>query len=153
MTDNTAISAHVPLAGELGAQGHILPVRVYWEDTDAGGIVYHANYLKFMERARTDYLRLLGVHQSQLQRNTGITLAVSRMNIAFRQPAVLDDLVQVVSVFAAIGGASLTLAQKVLRGNAVLAQASVTVAALREGRPVRLPPDLRALFAAQEQKC
>jgi acyl-CoA thioester hydrolase len=135
------------LSGTLTPQGHILPLRVYWEDTDAGGIVYHANYLKFMERGRTDFLRLLGVNQSALQAATGLTFAVAKMDIAFKRPAVLDDVLSVSTQFTSVGGASLTLCQQVFRGQDELARAQVTVATLRDGRAVRLPSGLKDIFS------
>lgn len=90
----TAISGHI----EAGR--HFFPVRVYYEDTDAGGIVYYANYLKFAERARTEMLRLVGLNQSQLKKENGILFAVRSLTIDYRRPAVLDDLLEVVSRFS-----------------------------------------------------
>jgi acyl-CoA thioester hydrolase len=127
------------LSGTLTAAGHVLDVRIYWEDTDAGGIVYHANYLKFMERGRSDFFRLLGIHQARLQADTGITFAVAKMDIAFKSPAFLDNLVCVKTCFDTIGGASFVLRQTIARDDHVLVTALVTVAALKNGRATRLP--------------
>ena len=127
---------------------HTLPIRIYWEDTDAGGIVYHASYLRFMERGRTELLRAAGIHQGTLQAEQGVTFVVRRMAIDFRAPARLDDEVIVETEVGTLGGASLTLMQRVLRGGAVLVEAEVSCAVLGAGgRPVRLPPAVRALLA------
>lgn len=124
---------------------HNLPVRVYWEDTDAGGVVYHASYLRFMERGRTELLRERGISQSALQQESGVIFVVAEMNIRFRNPARIDDELTVETVAKELGGASLALHQRVLRGADVLVEAEVTCAVIsREGRPVRLPPDVKA---------
>jgi acyl-CoA thioester hydrolase len=125
-----------------------IAVRVYWEDTDAGGVVYHASYLRFMERGRTEYLRALGISQSTLQQDSGATFVVADMNIRFRQPAKLDDELTVETLAKEIGGASLKLEQKVLRGMHVLVEADVTCAVIsREGKPVRIPADVKSKLA------
>lgn len=122
-----------------------LYVRVYWEDTDAGGVVYHASYLRFMERGRTELLREKGVDQSALLAESGLTFVVAGMNIKFRIPAKLDDELNVVTVLKDLGGASLTLDQKVMRGAHILVAAEVTCALIsREGRPSRIPAEIRA---------
>ena len=122
-----------------------LPVRVYWEDTDAGGVVYHASYLRFMERGRTEFLRGRGVVQSTLQADSGITFVVAEMKIRFRAPAKLDDELTVDTTMIEGRGASMVLAQTITRGTEVLVEADVTCAAIsREGRPVRLPAELKA---------
>ncbi|GGE39044.1 tol-pal system-associated acyl-CoA thioesterase [Agaricicola taiwanensis] len=131
---------------ELAGRTHELTIRVYWEDTDAGGIVYHANYLNFMERGRTELLRDLGLGQGGLQAREGMTFVVRRMDIVFDRPAVLDDLLTVETFVAEIGGASMTLSQRVLRDGAVLASASVIIVAIAEGKPRRIPPEVRKLF-------
>lgn len=122
-----------------------LCVRIYWEDTDAGGVVYHASYLRFMERGRTELLREKGVDQSALLAESGLTFVVAGMDIKFRAPAKLDDELNVVTVLKETGGASLRLEQKVLRGDEVLVAAGVTCALIsRAGRPSRIPADIRA---------
>lgn len=124
---------------------HHLFTRVYYEDTDAAGIVYHANYLRFAERARTELLRLLGVEQERLRRETGLAFAVKRCVVEYFRPAVLDDELLVESRLVALGGASLEVEQRVKRGAAELARLMVKIACLgRDGRPARLPPALRA---------
>lgn len=120
-------------------------VRVYWEDTDAGGVVYHASYLRFMERGRTELLRDKGIDQGALQKDSGLIFVVSDMNIKFRAPAKIDDELTVETAIAAIGGASLRLKQKVLRGADVLVEADVTCAVIsREGKPKRMPSEIKA---------
>ena len=123
-------------------------VRVYWEDTDAGGVVYHASYLRFMERGRTELLRENGIDQGALQ-NSGLIFVVSDMNIKFRAPAKIDDELTVETAVHEIGGASLRLKQKVVRGTDVLVEAEVTCAVIsREGKPSRIPPDIKAKLGA-----
>ncbi len=128
---------------------HTIPIRVYYEDTDFSGLVYHASHLRFMERGRTELLRELGIHQRALlegETGAGFFFVVRAMNIDFRRPALMDDLLTVETRLEAIGGASLTLAQRVLRGNEPLVSATVTVAAVEGGRARRLPPEVRDKF-------
>jgi acyl-CoA thioester hydrolase len=133
------------VSGGLVNGVHHLFTRVYYEDTDAAGIVYHANYLKFAERARTELLRLLGFEQERLRRETGLAFAVTRCVVDYFRPALLDDELVVESRLVALGGASVELDQRVKRGAAELARLLVRVACLgRDGRPARLPPALRA---------
>lgn len=128
---------------------HLLSVRVYWEDTDGSGIVYHAGYLRFAERARTEFLRTLGFDQSTLLDEAGIAFAVRRMEIDFLSPARLDDLLEVATSVTDIGGASLSMRQRVERDGRALADMNVKLACMdRRGRPVRLPAAFRAAFAA-----
>ena len=124
---------------------HSFPVRIYYEDTDFSGNVYHAAYLKFFERGRTEFLRDEGIHHSELAAQ-GIAFAVRSMDIAFDGAAHIDDLLTVVTEVAAISGARLTLAQTILRGDTVLTRASVVVVAIRtSGGPARMPAAIRAL--------
>ena len=109
----------------------ILPVRVYWEDTDAGGVVYHAQYVAFLERARTEWLRALGKAQEQLRATHDLVFAVRAMRIDFRAPARLDDALEVSVALRECRRASLVFAQAVHRGEALLVDAQVRVAALR----------------------
>jgi acyl-CoA thioester hydrolase len=133
------------MTGHLVNGVHHLFTRVYYEDTDAAGIVYYANYLKFAERARTELLRLLGVEQERLRRETGIAFAVKRCVVEYVRPALLDDELLVESRLVALGGASLEVEQRVTRSAAELARLMVRIACLgRDGRPARLPPALRA---------
>jgi acyl-CoA thioester hydrolase len=136
------------IAGRIVEGRHVLPVRVYYEDTDFSGIVYHANYLKFCERGRSDMLRVIGIAHRELSR-TGLAFAVRRMNCDFLKPAIIDDLLDVVTRPAEIGGARLVLDQSVLRGNETLFTAEATLALIdANGRPRRLPEALAVSLGA-----
>lgn len=138
------------LAGWLTELGHELLQRVYFEDTDFSGRVYHARYLHFMERGRSDYLRLLGIHHRKLAED-GLTFAVSRIEIDFLRPALIDDVLTVLTQTKGATGARVVLKQKVMRGGEDLVSATVTVALIGPGaRAIRLPPDIRAVFGAKE---
>lgn len=120
-----------------------LAVRIYYEDTDAGGIVYHAAYLRFAERGRTEFVRALGVDQQRLRSETGLGFAVARLTVDYLKPAVLDDQLTVVTEVVAARRVSADFRQTVLRGDAPLARLDVRVACLdRSGRPARLPSAL-----------
>ncbi|WP_372426190.1 tol-pal system-associated acyl-CoA thioesterase [Salinarimonas chemoclinalis] len=137
--------ASIPISGRFEDGAHLLVVRVYYEDTDFSGIVYHANYLKYLERGRTDQLRLAGVAQSALHaEGGGLAFAVRRMTIDWARPARMDDILTVETRTLAVKGASIEIAQRILRGAEVLLGASVQVAAIRDGRPARIPEALRA---------
>lgn len=129
------------------SEAHRIEVRVYYEDTDFSGNVYHAAYLHFLERGRTEFLRAVGVHHSELARD-GIAFAVRAMQIEFVRAAHIDDLLEVETAVAAIGGARLTLAQRVLRDGELVCSADVVVAAIRHGAATRLPHQLRAALGA-----
>lgn len=122
------------------------PVRVYYEDTDAGGVVYHAGYLRFFERGRTEWLRARGFSQARLAAETGLIFTVVEMSIRFRQPARLDELLTVRTLAEAAGGASVRFGQQLLREADAdpLASASVRVACIDAAtfRPRRLPAQL-----------
>jgi acyl-CoA thioester hydrolase len=136
------------LAGAFDGDTHRLPVRVYYEDTDFSGLVYHASYLRFLERGRTDSLRAAGIDQSALHaEGEGIVFVVRRMTIDYLLPARMDDVVVVETRNAAVRGASLVIAQRILRGAEVLVTADVLVAALVGGRPARIPDGLRAALS------
>jgi acyl-CoA thioester hydrolase len=136
------------IAGRMVDGRHILPVRVYYEDTDFSGIVYHANYLKFCERGRSDMLRVIGIAHRELSRS-GLAFAVRRMNCEFLRPATIDDLLDVVTRPQEIGGARLVLGQSVLRGDETLFTAEVTLALIDAGgRPRRLPEALAISLGA-----
>lgn len=123
---------------------HLFRLRVYWEDTDAAGIVYYANYLRFIERARSEFVRELGVDQPALHAELGLTFQVRRCEIDYMAPARLNDVLDVTTTLAALGGASLDLRQTVHRNGVELVQALVRVACVgRDGRPKRLPPAIR----------
>jgi len=122
----------------------VWPVRVYWEDTDAGGIVYYANYMKFMERARTEWLRSLGVEQSALAEQHGVAFVVRSMVIDYLKAGRFDDELQVSVELSAVGAGQIDLVQRVLRGEELLATAAVKIACvgLRTVRPTRIPQPL-----------
>jgi acyl-CoA thioester hydrolase len=119
---------------------HRFPVRVYFEDTDLSGVVYHANYLRFMERARSDMLSVVGIDQRAAFDSGEGVYAVADLSIKYRRPAKLDDALIVVSHVQAVGAATAIIHQAVMRGGEVLTEATVTAAFLtREGRPRRQP--------------
>jgi acyl-CoA thioester hydrolase len=132
--------------------GFAWPTRVYWEDTDGGGVVYYANYLKFLERARTEWLRSLGFSQSELVKDPGIVFVVIHLNLDYRRPARLDDSLLVTCEFTPEGAASMSFAQRILRGEEVLIEGTVRVACLdaQSFRPRRLPVELVNAFAVKE---
>ena len=123
------------------------PVRVYWEDTDAGGVVYHAAYLAFMERARSEWLRSLGIDQAALRATERVQFTVVEMSLKWLRPARYDDLLTVTAGVAGRAGASIDFVQSVRRGAETLLEATVRVAAIDAGtlRPRRLPAGLAAL--------
>lgn len=124
---------------------HSISVRVYYEDTDLAGIVYYANYLKFIERGRSEWVRDCGVDQGALKADEGIVFAVRKVEAEYLKPARFDDLVQVTTDLVALGGASLTLRQEVWRGEERLFTALVVLVCLLEtGKPARLPAPVRA---------
>jgi acyl-CoA thioester hydrolase len=136
------------LAGRLTDFGHVLPVRVYYEDTDFSGLVYHANYLRYLERGRSDWLRLLGIGHDALARGEfgrgPLAFAVTRIAVDFLKPARIDDALDVETRVKAVGGATVTLAQVVRRGNADLVSAEVAVALVNlAGKPQRIPREVR----------
>ena len=128
---------------------HRLAIRVYYEDTDFSGLVYHASHLRFMERGRTELLRALGLHQRALLEGAAgapIFFVVRAMDIDFKRPATMDDLLTVETRAMELGGASLTLDQRVLRGEELLVAATVKVVCVENGRARRLPAEVRAKF-------
>ena len=133
----------VKLAGRLEPGLHVLAVRVYYEDTDFSGAVYHANYLKFCERGRSDCLRLLGIHHHEMhwhETEGRMGFVVRRMVCEFLRPARIDDLLEVETRFREMGGARMELDQRVRRGEETLFSAEVTVALVdAAGRPKRFP--------------
>jgi acyl-CoA thioester hydrolase len=127
---------------------HCFPVRIYYEDTDFSGNVYHAAYLKFFERGRTEFLRDLGIHHFELMEQ-GLAFAVRSMSIEFIGAARIDDLLIVTTEVGESSGVRLTLNQSILRGETVLTTAAVVVVAIRStGGPARLPADLRSRLQA-----
>jgi acyl-CoA thioester hydrolase len=139
------VSRMLPREGAVEAGAYLYPVRVYYEDTDAAGLVYYANYLKFAERARTEMLRRLGVEQERLRVETGLAFVVRHCSLDYLLPARLDDDLVVATRLVALGAATLELEQEVRRGDAALVRLALKIAAVgRSGRPQRLPPMLRA---------
>lgn len=139
--------------GGMDGAVHRLPVRVYYEDTDAGGLVFHANYLRYAERGRTEMLRALGSRHAEIAGDTGVAFAVRRCEIDFRAPARLDDLLEVETRIIDIRGASMEFEQTVLMagvpGRRVLVRILLTVFCINPlGRPVRLPEPVRATLDA-----
>lgn len=122
---------------------HRLPLRVYYEDTDFSGVVYHASYLRFLERGRTEILRAAGVDQSMLHAEGNLFFAVRRMTIDYLKPARMDDVLTVETRTSEVRGATLDVEQRILRDEEVLVTAQVLVASLAGGRPVRIPDSLR----------
>ena len=123
---------------------HALPIRIYYEDTDFSGVVYHASYLRFLERGRTELLRDLSVHQAALHGDAAaLAFAVRRMTIDWLKPARMDDMVTDETRIGAIKGASLMLLQRILRGEELLLTAEVLVVAVSSGKPARLPAGLK----------
>jgi acyl-CoA thioester hydrolase len=137
-----------PTSGEIVGGRHVLPLRVYYEDTDAAGIVYYANWLRFLERGRTELLRLLGQEHSALRDERGVNWVVRRCAIEYLKPARLDDTIEVLTSCGELRGASLDMLQEARRGEETLVRAELVVACMGEaGRPVRLPPGMKAALA------
>lgn len=145
------------LDGELRGGRHHMRVRVYYEDTDFTGIVYHANYLRFMERGRSNYLRLIGASHRDLfeqaeKEAPGFHFVVRHMDIDFIKPALMDDVLEIVTAAEEVRGASITMHQKVMRGDELLIEARVQVAFLSQGRAQRIPKPLRVAMQADRDK-
>ena len=145
------------LDGELRDGRHTMAVRVYYEDTDFTGIVYHANYLRFMERGRTNYLRLIGADHRALFEETekeapGFAFVVRAMTIDFLKPARMNDLLEVVTVPEEVKGASIMLKQQCRRGEDVLCEATVRVAFISQGRARPIPKPLLSAMKADQEK-
>jgi len=137
----------VPAEGLFDGPVHLFAVRAYYEDTDLSGVVYHANYLKWFERARSDLVRLLGIDQRAAQETGEGTYAVSDLAIRYRAPARLDDVVTIETRAEEVGVASCRLLQRAARGETLLAEARVRVGFVGpDGRPRRQPAAWRAAF-------
>ncbi len=132
----TSESTHVP--------AFVWPVRVYYEDTDAGGVVYYANYLKFMERARTEWLRALGFGQTALKEELGVMFVVRTLTVDFARPSLFDDALEVTVALAAVRGSVLEIAQQVRRAQQTLVTGNVSVACVntQSFKPVRIPQSI-----------
>jgi acyl-CoA thioester hydrolase len=143
----------LPREGALQGDVHRFAVRVYYEDTDAAGIVYYANYLKFIERARTEMMRLYGVGHEKARQSGGMGFIVRRCAIEYIQPARLDDELVVETRLEELGGATIHLSQDVLRDGTLLVRATVVVVSVgAQGRPVRLPAELRSSLSSFNAK-
>ncbi len=144
----------LPYSGHFDGSRHIFAIRVYFEDTDFSGLVYHARYLHFMERARSDMLAVAGIDQRTAFAGGEGVYAVADLSIRYRAPAHFDDALCVVSKVEAVKGASVIIHQRVMRGHQILTEAQVTAAFIsREGRPKRQPkPWIDAFTAIMESK-
>ncbi|WP_085892263.1 tol-pal system-associated acyl-CoA thioesterase [Roseovarius litorisediminis] len=126
---------------------HCFPIRVYYEDTDMGGIVYYANYLKYIERARSDWVREMGIDQNRMRDAEGVVFAVRRVEADYLAPARFDDMLEVRTRTLAVTGARLVMEQQVLRGEDLLFAATVTIVCIAEtGQPARLPANIRLIL-------
>jgi acyl-CoA thioester hydrolase len=144
------------LDGEIRDGRHLQPVRVYYEDTDFSGVVYHASYLRFMERGRTDYLRLLGIDHRALFEQTeqeapGFTFVVRAMQIEFLKAARMDDVLEILTAPEDVRGASITLRQRVMREGETVIDAHVRVAFVAGGKAQRIPKPLRIAMKAHQE--
>ena len=144
------------IVGDENGQRHVLPVRVYFEDTDAGGIVYHASYVRYCERGRTDFLRLLGTDARRMIDGSNsqdpAVFVVRRMNMDFIRPGRMDDLLVVETRVKELGGASIMLNQTILNDGKRLFEADVTIVLISvSGRPLRLSDRVRAAFEAHKK--
>ena len=149
------MTEYSPLDGVLRDGRHVMPVRVYYEDTDVAGIVYHANYLRFMERGRTNYLRLLGIDRRVLSEEAQALDAgfvVRSMQVEFIKPACMDDLLEVLTVPKEVKGASVRLHQRIVRGEELLIDAQVRLAFVAGGRVRPIPKSVRAAMEAHHQR-
>lgn len=136
-----------PAEGRFAGAEHRFPVRVYFEDTDLSGVVYHANYLRYMERARSDMLRLTGIDQRAHHDAGGGAYAITDLTIQYRAPARLDDALVVTTTLTAVRAASVDIHQRVMRGQTILTDARVTAALVTPaGRPRRQPAEWVAAF-------
>ena len=124
------------------------PVRVYYEDTDSGGVVYHANYLKFMERARTEFLRSLGFGQAELRERLGVLFVVRSLALQYRRPARFDDAIEVVTRLAGLRRSLMKFEQKIYRGDEVLIDATVDIVCIdaEQFRPAAIPAAVRNMI-------
>ena len=148
--------SNLELDGEIRDGRHLLRVRVYYEDTDFTGIVYHANYLRYMERGRTNYLRLIGADHRALFEATekeapGFAFVVRSMSIEFLKPARMDDILEIVTEPEEVKGASTTVRQRVMRSDELLVEAHVRVAFISGGRARPIPKPLRIAMKADQE--
>jgi acyl-CoA thioester hydrolase len=143
------------LSGQIVDGEHRLPIRIYYEDTDFTGLVYHASYLRFLERGRSDFIRLLGIDQGELFEQTakeapGFHFVVRSMKLDFLKPARVDEVIEVVTKPGEVGGASIILKQSIVRGGETLIEADVRIAFVAGEKPQRIPAALRKALHADE---
>ena len=133
-----------PTAGRFEGREHILPVRVYYEDTDFTGVVYHANYVRYFERGRSDFLRMVGVGHAELADHDQPTaFVVTRLEIDFKRPARIDDALRVITTYDEVRGPRLFVSQRIFRGEELIAAAVVEAACITmTGRPRKPPPGM-----------
>ena len=138
--------APTPTAGVIEGGEHVLPVRVYYEDTDFTGVVYHANYLRYFERGRSDFLRLRGISHTELRaRAEPIAFVVRRMEVDFAKAARIDDALVVRTAYDSLHGPRIGVRQSIERNGEIIASAAVQVVCIRlDGRPVKPPSDVLA---------
>ena len=138
-----------PSCGVFEGREHLLPVRVYYEDTDFTGVVYHASYLRFFERGRTELLRAIGVeHAALLALDHPVAFAVTRLQVVYRRAARVDDALEVRTFYKRITSARTGAQQRILRGDALICEAEVEIVCIGlDGRPCRPPPELTARLA------
>jgi acyl-CoA thioester hydrolase len=143
------MSAALPPTGAFEAREHVLPVRVYYEDTDFTGVVYHASYLRFFERGRTEFLRAVGVeHAELLKLPEPCAFALTKISVAFLRAARVDDALEVRTKYHSVRGVRIGAAQRIVREGAPVAEANVEVVCIRlDGRPRRPPPELTQRIA------
>jgi acyl-CoA thioester hydrolase len=134
----------IAFSGRFEGRTHLLPVRVYYEDTDLSGVVYHANHLRFLERGRSDFLRMVGLrHADLLEREEPLAFAVTGMDLRFKLAARIDDSLLVRTTYDAIRGPRLLISQELTRGDDLVMRASVEAVCIDlKGRAKRPPPDL-----------
>lgn len=137
-----------PFVLPTAQQPFVHAVRVYWEDTDAGGVVFYANYLKFFERARTEWLRSMGVQQQALRETTGAIFVVTDTALRYKLPARLDDALQITVVVEDMRPASMKLSQQARRGDQLLCEGEIRIGCVDAGnfRPCRIPQQITTLF-------
>jgi acyl-CoA thioester hydrolase len=133
--------------GQGWRMAHQFNLRIYYEDTDLGGFVYYANYLKFIERGRSEWVRLCGVDQTALKAERGMLFVVRHLEAEYLAPAYFEDVLAVETELVTIAGSRIVLAQRVMRGDVVLFAAKVTLVCVVAGRAVRVPGDVAVLLA------
>lgn len=130
---------------------HDFPVRIYYDDTDAGGVVYHANYLKLCERARTESLRAMGFENSKLRDDHGVIIVVKSLEAEYLSPSKLDDLLTIQTRILSVKNTSFVMEQKAIRNNICIFSMNIVLVFINEqGRPTKIPDDVKAAFLKEE---